>query len=179
MVSQGSAVRRLLLCGLLAAAVATDAALSMHVGGETAAAPDDAISFVDAAAAGAGRQFAFTGGTVSFNSTLITAVSAIIGALILGSLLYIAYASSLGASGGGGGGYGGGYGKRFRREDALGTSKGIPPPPPQSGLPSLCPLSLSLYVYSLLFFSVYSFNAAVRRWAARRRRRSSSPPPLS
>ena len=54
------------------------------------------------------RFFISSGSAVSVNSSVITWVSAIVGAIILGSLLYIAYASVAGAA------PPGGYGNNYR-----------------------------------------------------------------
>ena len=63
-------------------------------------------------------RFLFTStSTVTVNSTLIRAVGAIIGALLLALPLYLAYATAAGGGGGGGGtGYHSGKRRRRRRE---------------------------------------------------------------
>ena len=58
------------------------------------------------------RFFISSGSAVSVNSSIITWVSAIVGFLILGSLLYIAYASVAGSAPAGG--YGNYY--RYKRD---------------------------------------------------------------
>ena len=67
---------------------------------------------------------------VPVNSTLLRAIGAIIGALLIALPLYLAYATATGGGGGGGGGgSGGGYGgshyarkRRFRRGEDEGMS---------------------------------------------------------
>ena len=69
--------------------------------------PRSDAGFVSAQEVGP-RFFISSGSAVSVNSSVITWVSAIVGAIILGSLLYIAYASVAGAA------PPGGYGNNYR-----------------------------------------------------------------
>lgn len=70
-------------------------------------------------------RFLFTSTTgVTVNSTLIRVVGAIIGALLIGLPLFLAYTTALNSNNNGGGGYGGHY-RRFKREEQDGNIANI------------------------------------------------------